>query len=89
MNNKIINTTFAAIVAVGITGALIESPTAVAASKTSEKCYGVVADGKNACGTSKHACGGLAKTPNDPEEWKYVPKGTCEKMGGKLTPPKK
>lgn len=84
MNNKIINTTFAAIIAVGVVSALVESPNAVAASKTSEKCYGIVTDGKNACGTPKHACSGLAKVPNDPAEWKYVPKGTCEKMGGKL-----
>jgi uncharacterized membrane protein len=25
---------------------------------------------------------------NDPTEWKYVAKGTCEKMGGKMAAPK-
>ena len=29
-----------------------------------------------------------AKTDNDPAEWKYVAKGTCEKMGGKTMAPK-
>ena len=29
-----------------------------------------------------------AKTDNDPTEWKYVAKGTCEKMGGKTSAPK-
>ena len=40
--------------------------------------------GQNDCGTAKHACAGQgAKADNDPTEWKYVPTGTCEKMGGK------
>ena len=32
---------------------------------------------------------GQNKVDNDPGEWKYVAKGTCEKMGGKLKPPGK
>jgi len=49
-----------------------------------EKCYGVAKAGQNDCGTAKHACAGLgAKVANDPTEWKYVAKGTCESMGGK------
>ena len=39
---------------------------------------------QNDCGTAKHACAGEgAKTDNDPTEWKYVAKGTCESIGGK------
>ena len=53
-----------------------------AASK--EKCLGVAEAGKNDCGTASHSCAGQAKTDKDPNEWKYVPKGECEKMGGKL-----
>ncbi len=54
-----------------------------------EKCYGVAKAGANDCGTAKHACAGLgAKTDADPTEWKYVPAGTCEKMGGKMAAPK-
>ena len=57
--------------------------------KDSEKCYGVAKAGKNDCGTAKHACAGLgAKTDNDAAEWKYVAKGSCEKVGGKTAPPK-
>jgi uncharacterized membrane protein len=44
--------------------------------------------GQNDCGTAKHACAAQAKLDNDPTEWKYVDKGTCEKMGGKMAPPK-
>jgi uncharacterized membrane protein len=54
-----------------------------------EKCYGVAKAGQNDCGTAKHACAAQgSKTDNDPMEWKYVDKGTCEKMGGKTAPPK-
>jgi uncharacterized membrane protein len=54
-----------------------------------EKCYGVAKGGQNDCGTAKHACAGQgAKTDNDPMEWKYVAKGSCEKMGGKTAAPK-
>jgi uncharacterized membrane protein len=79
MNNKIISVTFATILSLAITGLSIDT-----AAAASEKCYGNAKAGKNACGTSKHACGGLAKRDNDPEEWHYVPKGTCEKSGGRL-----
>jgi uncharacterized membrane protein len=52
-----------------------------------EKCYGVAKAGQNDCGTATHGCAGMAKTDQDAGEWIYVPKGTCEKAGGKLNPP--
>ena len=52
-----------------------------------EKCYGVAKAGQNDCGTAHHTCAGKAKKDNAPDEWKYVPKGTCEKVGGKTQPP--
>lgn len=55
-----------------------------------EKCAGIVKKGMNDCGTSVHSCSGHAKMDNDPEEWIYVPKGTCAKItGGKLLKKKK
>lgn len=53
-----------------------------------EKCYGVAKAGQNDCGTATHGCAGQAKVDQDPDEWNYVPKGSCEQAGGKLTPPK-
>ncbi|MCK5697880.1 MAG: DUF2282 domain-containing protein [Gammaproteobacteria bacterium] len=47
-----------------------------------EKCQGIAKAGMNDCGTSKHACAGMAKTDADPEEWVYVPEGTCAKIAG-------
>lgn len=55
------------------------------AASDKEKCYGVAKAGKNDCATSSHACAGHSKVDKDPVEWKYVPKGECEKMGGSLT----
>jgi len=60
------------------------STTAVAGEKADkEKCYGVAQAGKNDCAANGHSCAGQSKVDKDPAEWKYVPKGECEKMGGK------
>lgn len=61
----------------------------VAAADDQEKCYGVAKAGQNDCGTAVHSCAGQAKADNEPDEWKFVAKGTCEKAGGKTTPPAK
>ena len=61
--------------------------TAISAEEQAkEKCYGVAKAGKNDCAnaTGTHSCAGQAKADNVPEEWMYVPKGTCDKLGGKL-----
>jgi uncharacterized membrane protein len=64
--------------------------TAVAGEKADkDKCYGVAKAGKNDCAANGHSCAGQSKVDNDPTEWKYVPKGECEKMGGSTTPGKK
>ena len=46
-----------------------------------DKCYGIAKAGK-------HACAGQSTVDNDPVSWKYVARGTCEKIGGKTTAPK-
>jgi uncharacterized membrane protein len=56
-----------------------------AKSAPKEKCYGIAKAGQNDCGTARHSCAGKAARDNSPDEWKYVPKGTCEKLGGKAT----
>lgn len=56
-----------------------------------EKCFGIAKAGANDCAnpTGIHSCAGQAKADNIASEWKYVAKGTCEGMGGKLTAPAK
>jgi len=51
-----------------------------------EKCYGIAKAGQNDCGTARHSCAGKSTSDRDPTDWKYVPKGTCEKAGGTLAP---
>ncbi len=68
-----------AMLALGISG------TATAGKPGFEKCMGIVKAGKNDCGTSGHACAGQSTKDAAPDEWIYVPKGTCEKIvGGKV-----
>lgn len=72
-------TAIAGLLALGLGAA---SEDAAAAKKGFEKCAGIVKAGMNDCGTSKHACAGQASADNDPEEWLYVPEGTCKKIVG-------
>lgn len=58
------------------------STDALAAKAGMEKCAGIVKAGMNDCGTSKHACAGQSKVDNEPQEWIYLPKGTCGKITG-------
>ena len=58
------------------------SANAIAGKPGFEKCQGIVKAGMNDCGTSKHACAGMAKVDGDAEEWVFVPEGTCEKLAG-------
>jgi uncharacterized membrane protein len=80
----LVSTAIAAIAAAGF------ATTAVAQDKGAapqEKCFGIAKTGKNDCGTASHSCATKAAKDNDPAEWKYVAKGTCEKAGGKLAKP--
>jgi uncharacterized membrane protein len=80
MNQRLIASgALASLIALGLL-----SPVA-AQTPAKEKCYGVAKAGTNDCANlaGTHACSGDAKVDNDPGEWKYVPGGTCAKMGGK------
>jgi uncharacterized membrane protein len=69
--------------AVGSLLALGSVTASAADDAAKEKCAGIATAGHNDCGTAAHGCAGQAKTDKDPTDWKYVPKGECEKMGGK------
>lgn len=65
--------------------ALGMSGSALAAKPGFEKCTGIAKAGKNDCGTASHACGGQSTKDGAPDEWIFVPEGTCEKIvGGKV-----
>jgi uncharacterized membrane protein len=65
------------LLALGSTGVL-------AADAPKDKCAGIALAGQNDCATTEHSCAGQSKTDKSASDWKYVPKGECEKMGGKV-----
>lgn len=79
-----------ALVAVALAGLLGSSVAVAAEPGKTEKCYGVAKAGQNDCATKNgtHSCAGQGKKDMDMNEWKKVPAGTCEKMGGKMEAPK-
>lgn len=79
-SNLIIGSALAALVAAGTAAA------ADGKAAPTEKCYGIAKAGQNDCATARHSCAGKAKRDGDADEWKVVPKGTCEKAGGSLAP---
>ena len=72
-------------------GALSVQAGPVAPDASKDKCYGISKAGENDCANASgtHACAGTSKADKDPGDWKYVAKGTCDKMGGMTTPGKK
>ncbi|HZT55208.1 MAG TPA: DUF2282 domain-containing protein [Burkholderiaceae bacterium] len=54
-------------------------------SKEKEKCYGVAKAGTNDCAnlSGTHSCAGQSKNAMALEDFNYVAKGSCAKMGGK------
>ena len=86
-NSTSVHAAVAGLLALGLAATAAAGP--VAQPKDTEKCFGIAKAGQNDCGTAKHACAASSKADNDPAEWKYVAKGTCEKMGGKASAPAK
>ena len=76
------------LVAAAIAGLTAAGATTAVHAGDKEKCYGVAKAGANDCANAAgtHACAGHATKDNDPGDWKYVAKGTCEDMGGSLKP---
>ena len=80
MNKKLImQSALLGVLAIGVTA------TAPVLAADKEKCYGVAKKGQNDCGAPGHACAGQAKKDGDPNEWVYVPAGTCDKLVGGST----
>ena len=80
MNQRlIVSSALASVLAMGMLG------TAQAQDAAKEKCYGIAKAGANDCAnlSGSHSCAGQAKVAMGVDEWNYVAKGTCAKMGGK------
>lgn len=79
-NKTLIASALGAVIALGV----LASAPAAAADK--DQCFGVAKAGQNDCKTDAHACAGQSKMDNDPADFKLVPAGTCQKMGGHTKP---
>lgn len=81
----------AAITGVFVTASNVSSYAAdsSATAQPTEKCYGIAKAGKNDCATAKQSCANSSTKDAQPEDYLFLPQGTCEKIvGGKLTPVK-
>ncbi len=88
MNKQaIVRSALASVLALGA----LSAAHAADANADKEKCFGIAKAGANDCAsaTGSHSCAGTATKDNDKGDWKYVAKGSCEKMGGTTMAPKK
>lgn len=84
MNREsLIRSAIAGVLAAGVT---VGSSAMAQDMKGMEKCWGATKAGQNDCGSNKtaHSCAGQSKKDYDPNDFKAVKSGTCEKMGGSL-----
>jgi uncharacterized membrane protein len=81
MNPRVIaSSALASLLAMGVL-----SQAQAAEDNGKEKCYGIAKAGSNDCAnlSGSHSCAGQSKNAMGPDEWNYVAKGTCAKIGGK------
>ena len=89
-NKLLIKATIAGTLALGVpqvsyavkTQAEAERDSAIFIKNGKERCAGRVLAGMNDCPTSQHACAGMGSEDNDPEEYVWLPVGTCAKIAG-------
>ncbi len=88
MNKRLIATST---LASALAFAVGQAQAADAAKPPQEKCYGIAKAGQNDCAAENgsHSCAGQSKADKDANDWKYVAKGTCDKLGGTSAPPTK
>lgn len=80
-SKTIMATALTGVLAVGI-GAVVNQQSAQAGPEGFEKCAGIVKAGMNDCAANGHSCVGMSREDSDPNEWIYVPEGTCNKIVG-------
>jgi uncharacterized membrane protein len=73
-----------ALIAAALAGLAATTASVAHAADDTVACYGVAKAGQNDCAskTGVHDCAGEAKVDHDKGDFKTLPKGTCEKLGG-------
>lgn len=77
----------ASVIAASLALAATLTPSEASASGK-EKCYGVALAGENHCANAAgtHACAKQSTLDYHGGDWKLVPAGTCNELGGKVEP---
>ena len=83
-NTTFVSAALATLIGLGAAPATFAQDSKPAPVAAKEKCFGIAKAGKNSCANANHACAGYAKQDNHPDEWAYVARGSCLKVGGKL-----
>ena len=72
-------------IASSVMTALAKATAPATAEEEMEQCYGISKAGQNDCAsTGDTTCAGTSKVDYDKNAWKFVAKGTCEKITVKL-----
>lgn len=85
IDTKLNALTVAAALAGAVSMAAFAAPT-TAIAQDQEQCYGVALAGQNDCANAAgtHSCAGQSTEDYHGGDWKLVPAGSCEEMGGSL-----
>jgi uncharacterized membrane protein len=75
--------------AAAVAAAVAVAGVAAAQDAKTEKCYGVAKAGKNDCQTATSSCAGTSKKDAQGDAWVGLPAGTCAKIVGGSTMPRK
>ena len=88
MNNKLNTLSLSATaLTLALTSALSLVTLPAHAADDMEKCFGVAMKGKNDCAAGAGTtCAGTSKVNDQANEFKLVPKGTCEKTASSTSP---
>ncbi len=76
-NQALVSAAVSSLIAVGALAVSTQ-----ASAQDMEKCYGVVAAGKNDCAGPGHTCQGQAASDSSPDEFILLPAGTCDRLAG-------
>lgn len=64
-----------------LSGAALAQDKGASIKGEKERCYGIAKAGQNDCAAGPGTtCAGTSKVDYQGNAWKYVPKGTCEKI---------
>lgn len=80
----VVSSALASALSLGLAGAAAAHTPTMGDAKGKEPCYGIAKAGQNDCGNlaGTHSCAGQSTVDNAPDEWKYVPAGTCRQLKG-------